>query len=182
MLNFNFLKNLRGSSLLFLALLLSSGSFFLSGCLKDDSSNELEEEIRKQQEAFLKQLGADTVLIKQHLADQGITNAKRTPSGLFYVEQVAGAGKGPVANKQVRTQYRLQNMEGETLDQGTFPFTMGARQVVVGFEEGVSLMKVGGKSTLFIPSGLGYGPGGSQPKIGPNEILVFDVELLEAQQ
>lgn len=181
MLNFNSLKNLRGSSLLFLALLLSFGSFFLSGCLKDDGVN-VEEEIRKQQEAFLKQLGADTVLIKQHLADQGITNAKRTPSGLFYVEQEVGAGKSPVANKQVRTQYRLQNMEGETLDQGTFPFTMGAKQVVAGFEEGVSLMKVGGKSQLFIPSGLGYGSGSPQPKIKPNQILIFDVELLEAQQ
>lgn len=166
---------------MFLALLLSSGSFFLSGCLKDDGVN-VEEEIRKQQEAYLKQLGADTVRIKQHLAEQGITNAKRTPSGLFYVVQVIGAGKSPVANKQVRTNYRLQNLEGETLDAGTFPFTMGAKQVVAGFEEGVSLMKVGGKSQLFIPSGLAYGPGGSQPKIGPNEILIFDVELLEAQQ
>lgn len=166
---------------MFLALLLSSGSFFLSGCLKDDGVN-VEEEIRKQQEAYLKQLGADTVRIKQHLAEQGITNAKRTPSGLFYVEQVIGAGKSPVANKQVRTNYRLQNLEGETLDQGTFPFIMGNKEVVVGFEEGVSLMKVGGKSQLFVPSGLGYGPRGTQNGILPNQILIFDVELLEAQQ
>ncbi|MGV3502122.1 MAG: FKBP-type peptidyl-prolyl cis-trans isomerase [Adhaeribacter sp.] len=181
MLNFNFLKNLRGSSLLFLALLLSSGSLFLSGCLENDGTN-LEEEIRKQEEAFLKQLGADTLLIKQHLADQGLSNYKSTKSGLFYIEHQVGLGKSPVANKQVRTQYRLSNLEGQTLDSGVFPFTMGAKQVVAGFEQGVSLMKVGGKSQLFIPSGLGYGPGGSQPKIGPNEILIFDVELLEAQQ
>jgi FKBP-type peptidyl-prolyl cis-trans isomerase len=50
---------------------------------------------------------------------------------------------------------------------------------VVGFEEGVSLMKVGGKSQLYVPSGLGYGTGGS---LGPNKILIFDVELLAAEQ
>jgi FKBP-type peptidyl-prolyl cis-trans isomerase len=182
MLKFNLFKNLRGSSLLFLGLLLSFSSFFLSGCLKEEDTSNVEEEIRKQQEAYLKQLGVDTMLIKQHLNEKGITNAKRTPSGLFYVEQVVGQGKKPVANKQVNVQYMLQSLQGDTLDAGTFPFTMGANAVVAGFEEGISLMKVGGKSKLYLPSGLGYGPGGSQPKIKPNEILIFDVELLAATQ
>jgi FKBP-type peptidyl-prolyl cis-trans isomerase FkpA len=181
MLKFNSFKIFRGSNLLFLGLLLSFCSFFLSGCFKDDNTDP-DEEFRKQQEAYLKQLGTDTVLIKQYLQDQGITNAKRTASGLFYRELEVGQGKQPVAQKQVTVQYRLQSLEGTTLDQGVLPFTMGSRQVVSGFEEGVSLMKVGGKSQLYLPSGLAYGPGGSPPKIGPNQILIFDVELLEAKQ
>jgi FKBP-type peptidyl-prolyl cis-trans isomerase FkpA len=178
MLKFIFMKSFRGSSLLFLGLLLSFSSFFLSGCFKDEGTN-LEEELRKQQEAYFKQLGMDTVLIKQHLADKGITNAKRTASGLFYVEQVVGQGKKPAANKGVTVQYKLESLAGEALDDGSFSFTMGASQVVPGFEEGVSLMKVGGKSQLYVPSGLGYGTGGS---LGPNKILVFDVDLLAATQ
>ena len=178
MLKFNVSKSFRGSSLLFLGLLLSFSPFFLSGCFKEDDTN-LEEELRKQQEAYFKQLGIDTVLIKQHLVDHGITNAKRTPSGLFYVEQEVGQGKKPAANKGVTVQYKLHSLEGDLLDDGSFNFTMGARQVVVGFEEGVSLMKVGGKSQLYVPSGLGYGTGGS---LGPNKILIFDVELLAAEQ
>jgi FKBP-type peptidyl-prolyl cis-trans isomerase FklB len=43
-------------------------------------------------------------------------------------------------------------------------------------------MKVGGKSTLYLPSGLAYGPGGSGSKIGPNKVLIFDVDLLAATQ
>jgi FKBP-type peptidyl-prolyl cis-trans isomerase FkpA len=178
MLKFNPIKSFRGSNLLFLGLLLSFSSFFLSGCFKEDGTN-LEEELRKQQEAYLMQLGIDTVLIKQHLVDNGITNAKRTASGLFYVEQVVGQGKQPAANKEVTVQYKLQSLTGESLDDGAFSFTMGARQVVAGFEEGVSLMKVGGKSQLYVPSGLGYGTGGT---LGPNKILIFDVELLAATQ
>jgi FKBP-type peptidyl-prolyl cis-trans isomerase len=181
MLKFASFKIFRGSNLLFLGMLLSLSSFFLSGCLQDDSTDP-DEELRKYQEAYLKQLGTDTTLIKQYLVDHGITNAKRTPSGLFYIEQQVGLGKKPVANKQVRVQYLLRGLEGTILDQGTFPFTMNTSAVVAGFEEGVALMKVGGKSTLLLPSGIAYGPGGSQPKIGPNKILIFDVELLQANQ
>lgn len=181
MLNVNFYKPFRGSSLLFLGLLLSFTSFFLSGCLKNDDIN-LEEEHRKQQEAYLKQLATDTMAIKQHLQEKGITNAKRTASGLFYVEEQVGAGKKPVSHKEVTTQYVLRTLQGETLDAGSFSFDLGTGQAVPGFDEGVALMRVGGKSKLFLPSGLAYGPKGSYPKIAPNTILTFDVELLKAEQ
>lgn len=182
MLKFESNKIFRGSNLLFLGLLLSFCSFFLSGCFSDDNNINLEEENRKRQEAFLEQLGKDTVRIKQYLQDQGITNAKRTASGLFYWEVETGLGKSPVTQKQVTVQYRLRSLDGSTLDQGVLPFTIDAGGVVPGFNEGVKLMKVGGKSQLYLPSGLAYGPGGSPPRIQPNQILIFDVELLEAKQ
>jgi FKBP-type peptidyl-prolyl cis-trans isomerase FkpA len=180
MLKFASLKIFRGSNLLFLGLLLSFSSFFLSGCFKDDGTNP-DEELRKLQEAYLKQLGTDTLLIKQYLADNGITNAKRTASGLFYRELEVGLGKKPVAQKTVTTKYHLRSLEGTTLDQGTFDFAIGTGQAVRGFDEGVALMKVGGKSQLYVPSGLAYGPD-NKPGIGPNRVLIFDVELLAAQQ
>jgi FKBP-type peptidyl-prolyl cis-trans isomerase FkpA len=180
MLKFNSFKVFRGSNLLFLGLLLSFGSFFLSGCFKDDGADP-NEEIRRLQEAYEKQLGIDTTVIKQYLQDQGITDAKRTPSGLFYRELEAGLGKKPVQQKQVTTQYQLRSLEGVVLDQGTFSFTVGSGESVAGFNEGVALMKVGGKNQLYLPSGLAYGPAGSG-KIQPNQVLIFDVQLLEAKQ
>jgi peptidylprolyl isomerase len=58
-----------------------------------------------------------------------------------------------------------------------FPFTLGAGQVIPGWEKGVEGMKVGGRRELIIPPSLGYGPAGSPPVIPPNETLVFVVDL-----
>lgn len=62
-----------------------------------------------------------------------------------------------------------------------FPFTLGAGQVIPGWEKGVEGMKVGGRRELIIPPGLGYGSTGSPPAIPPNETLIFviDLEALE---
>ena len=56
-------------------------------------------------------------------------------------------------------------------------FALGG--VIPGFSEGLAMMRKGAKYTLYIPGELGYGPAGAGPKIGPNQTLVFDVELLD---
>jgi peptidylprolyl isomerase len=62
-----------------------------------------------------------------------------------------------------------------------FPFTLGSNSVIPGWEQGIVGMKVGGRRELIIPPELAYGPAGSPPAIGPNETLIFVVDLLEAK-
>ena len=61
-----------------------------------------------------------------------------------------------------------------------FPFTLGAGEVIPGWDEGIEGMRVGGRRELIIPPGLAYGEQGSPPDIGPNETLVFVVDLIAA--
>ena len=60
-----------------------------------------------------------------------------------------------------------------------FPFQLGAGQVIPGWDQGVAGMKVGGRRELTIPPDLAYGETGAPPDIGPNETLIFVVDLLK---
>ena len=62
-----------------------------------------------------------------------------------------------------------------------FSFNLGAGEVIKGWDQGVVGMKVGGRRELLIPGNLAYGPAGSPPKIGPNETLIFMIDLLAVE-
>lgn len=105
-------------------------------------------------------------------------------SGLTYKITEPGNATRPSANSTVKVKYVGKHLNGQVFDQsGDNPATFNLRGVVPGFSEGIQLLGQGGKATLYIPGNLAYGPEGQpQASIGPNEMLVFDVELVEVQQ
>ena len=117
------------------------------------------------------------------LAENGKKDGvKTTASGLQYKVVTEGTGKAPHATDKVTVNYRGTLLDGTEFDSSYKrgePATFGLNQVIKGWTEGIPLMKEGSKWTFFIPSELAYGdrgtPGGP---IGPNAVLIFDVELL----
>ena len=121
-------------------------------------------------------------------ADNQVTEM---PDGLKYTDTKTGDGAAAKAGNKVSVNYTgwlYENgakgkMFDSSLDRGQpFQFTLGAHQVIAGWDEGVAGMKVGGKRTLIIPPELGYGArGAGGGAIPPNATLIFDVDLLQVQ-
>ncbi len=110
----------------------------------------------------------------------------KTASGLEYVEIEAGAGAQAVAGKTVRVHYTGKFPDGKVFDSSVdrgqpIEFQLGAGRVIKGWDEGIALMKVGGKAQLIIPPELAYGARGAGGVIPPDATLVFDVELVEVK-
>ncbi len=110
-------------------------------------------------------------------------NAVTTPSGLKYVELKEGTGATPKSGQTVEVHYVGTLEDGTKFDSSRdrgqpFSFKIGVGQVIKGWDEGVSTIKVGGRRKLIIPSELGYGARGAGGVIPPNATLIFDVELL----
>jgi len=112
------------------------------------------------------------------------------PNGLKYTDTKTGDGASATSGNKVSVHYTgwLYNNDAKgakfdsSVDRGKpFQFTLGAHQVIAGWDEGVAGMKVGGKRTLIIPPELGYGARGAGGVIPPNATLMFDVELLGVQ-
>ena len=106
-----------------------------------------------------------------------------TASGLVYEDTVVGEGAEAKAGQQVRVHYTGWLTNGSKFDSSKdrndpFEFSLGMRQVIGGWDEGVQGMKIGGTRKLTIPPQLGYGARGAGGVIPPNATLVFEVELL----
>ncbi len=110
----------------------------------------------------------------------------KTSSGLEYIEVQAGTGTQAAAGKTVSVHYTGKFQDGKVFDSSVsrgepITFKLGVGQVIKGWDEGIALMKVGGKAQLIIPSSLGYGERGAGGVIPPNATLVFDVELVDVK-
>jgi peptidylprolyl isomerase len=107
------------------------------------------------------------------------------PKELEEIEVVEGDGTEAKSGDEVTVQYvGVDYKNGKEFDSSwsrsePFTFTLGAGQVIPGWEKGVEGMKAGGRRELIIPPELAYGETGSPPTIGPNETLVFVIDLLE---
>jgi peptidylprolyl isomerase len=107
-----------------------------------------------------------------------------TRSGLKYTQIKAGTGAKPKQGQTVFVHYTGTLTNGKkfdsSLDRGQpFSFVLGKGQVIKGWDEALSLMKVGDRRKLIIPPKLGYGAAGAGGVIPPNATLIFDVELLK---
>jgi FKBP-type peptidyl-prolyl cis-trans isomerase len=107
-------------------------------------------------------------------------DVKSTESGLQYIVLKEGTGPNPKPTDVVKVHYRGTFIDGTEFDNSYErgePAKFPVNQVIKGWGEALPLMKVGGKSKLFIPADLAYGEA-SQPPIPPNSVLIFEVELL----
>lgn len=120
------------------------------------------------------------------LADNGKKDGvKTTASGLQYKVVSEGKGAKPKADDTVEVNYKGTLIDGTEFDSSykrgqsvTFP----VNGVIPGWTEALQLMPVGSKFELYIPSDLAYGPGGTGGVIGPNQALIFEVELIDIKK
>ena len=124
-------------------------------------------------------LEAGRAFLAENAAKEGVIT---TPSGLQYLVLQEGTGKSPKATDTVEVHYRGTLLNGVEFDSSysrfqTIEFPLN--RVIKGWTEGVQTMKEGGKTRFFIPSELAYGSRGAGMDIGPNETLIFEVELFK---
>lgn len=138
---------------------------------------------KEQEEAAAKMAEANAKAGEEFLLENGKrVEVKTLPSGLQYEVVAEGDGPVPTANDQVVVHYTGKLIDGTVFDSSVErgePATFGVTQVIPGWVEALQLMKTGAKWRLFIPSALAYGPRGAGGLIGPNQTLIFDVELLK---
>jgi FKBP-type peptidyl-prolyl cis-trans isomerase FkpA len=155
--------------------------------MNEDEFNDYQKNlIAKRQAAKIareeKQLIEDTGIIDSYLDDKKIIPME-SESGLRYVIQREGTGRNPNPGDSVFVDYTGMLLDGTVFESSRQPgkpfgFPVGEGMVIKGWDEGISLMKKGGKYTFYIPSPLAYGDRGMSVFIRPNSILVFEIELL----
>jgi FKBP-type peptidyl-prolyl cis-trans isomerase len=175
----------------------------LSAVLNQEEMNKLQIElVAKQNEKMLQdqkaQLGKDITAIDDFLKAKNVT-AQTTASGLRYIITKPGSGENAKAGQQVKIDYLGYLLNGKYFDtsieseakknnlytQGRpyspLELTVGAQQVIPGWEEAIQLMNKGAKMTVYIPSTLAYGNQRRGDVIAENSVLVFDMELIEVK-
>lgn len=159
--------------------------------LDDKAREEIKNAVSKKiQEKQLADRAAKATKAKEDgekfLAENGKKDGvKTTASGLQYTIEKEGEGAAPTKDDKVTVNYKGTLLDGSTFDSSYDrgqPATFPLANVIPGWTEGLQLMKAGGKAMFWIPASLAYGERGAGGKIGPNETLVFEVELISIEK
>lgn len=140
--------------------------------------------MREKQAALAKEAGAKNAAEGEKFLAENKTKegVKTTASGLQYKVLKEGTGPTPKESDTVVTHYRGTTIDGTVFDSSyerNEPATFPVTGVIPGWTEALQLMKVGSKYQLFIPSKLAYGERARSAEIGPNQTLLFEIELLD---
>ncbi len=144
--------------------------------------NMMEKQQAKHQELSSKNAAEGEKFLADNKSKDGV---KTTESGLQYIIIEAGSGDTPAATDTVVTHYTGTLLDGKVFDSSykrNSPATFPVNGVIKGWTEALQMMKVGAKWKLFIPSELAYGERGAGADIGPNQVLIFEIELLEIKK
>lgn len=142
----------------------------------------MEQQQAKQQETSNMNAAHGEKFLSENKSKEGV---KTTESGLQYIVLKEGTGEMPAATDTVVTHYTGTLIDGKVFDSSykrNSPATFPVNGVIKGWTEALQLMKVGAKWKLFIPSELAYGERGAGESIGPNQVLIFEIELLEIKK
>jgi FKBP-type peptidyl-prolyl cis-trans isomerase len=125
----------------------------------------------------------DTIMATTTTTNTNNNNMNTNNGGLIIKDSIIGSGAEAKAGNLVSVQYTGRFADGKVFDSSIprgqpIEFTLGAGQVIKGWDQGILGMKVGGKRSLTIPASLGYGANGYPPVIPANATLYFDVELV----
>lgn len=134
--------------------------------------------MKEQQQASSKNLETANQFLEKNKTAEGV---KTTASGLQYKVLKEGNGVSPKATDNVKVHYHGTLLDGKVFDSSVErgqPAEFPLNRVIPGWTEGLQLMKKGAKYRFFIPPGLAYGAQGAG-SIGPNSLLIFDVELID---
>ena len=153
---------------------------------REAAMTKLQEYVVAQQKVALAQLASNNLqqgqaFLAANLKKEGV---KATKTGLQYKVLKDGTGKVPGENDTVSVHYHGTTTDGIVFDSSMArkePLTLPVKNVIPGWQEALRMMKTGSKWQLVIPSNLAYGEQGFPPRVGPNQVLVFEVELLEVK-
>lgn len=147
--------------------------------MSDDELRQTQTKIQQLLETRLKSKGID--FLTENAKQPGV---QQLEGGLQYKVLTKGDGESPAATDTVKVHYTGKLINGETFDSSVArgePAMFRVNQVIKGWQMALQKMQEGDKWMLYIPSDLAYGERGSPGAIGPHEVLVFEVELLEIQ-
>lgn len=163
----------------------ASAVMFMAACSGDNSQKGSSDEAAEASQAEQQLTPAETnsIVGREYIENlqKADSTVKVTSSGLGYKVIAEGKGGSPKANSNVKVVYAGKHINGSEFDNSLGEaIGFNLQQVIPGFTEGIMLMNKGAKYELYIPGEIAYGPyGRPDAGIAPNELLIFEIELVD---